>query len=634
MTENAVPEASCVNGDHQLILPENCVEYYLFLVDSQLETRKKLAQLESVRQSALKLSQDLTKDYIWQREEFNLELKTEGGLLAIPRVRHTNADSLPGLSYLYGITDYGDAVEDEWLIVYIVRQLSRTHSCLWARIADADGEFLLVEAANVLPRWISPEIDRNRVWIHDGQLRIIPIDEESAPKTENLSLFQAINFIKTKTSALVHSSFVEEEAFYRLGKYPAQIADSIHHSMVTIPRRLAFVIHSVPRAIAAAVEAFYLRDPISLKPLLATSGSLVFPPVDMVTVSVRFSKVLFAQLKSQRFDTPPMWESIMKKDEETGNEVAFARLETGMKLTCGFEMLAAGAQKSKSRIVRETAIVIEDLEEDGDDALPSDEEIRAWPDSERDDDERWMDINYEDFERELGGEKTSSGTSKGTGGFGDAQTQEDLRKIVSRFEAFLNDDKAGLDGAELDDMDYDNDSDGDPDVESDSEDREVGFDEAEFSKMMREMMGFRPEPTPAHNPAYSKQASAPRSAAEAEEAQEIEEIRNLTSQMESELKEQGALKLDARKDMALEDTGKGKEKASSSSDNAVEGDSDEEVDIDYNLAKNLLESFKSQGGMSGPTGNLLGLMGVQLPRDEEVGEDEKTSPKSSHSAKP
>jgi hypothetical protein len=86
--------------------------------------------------------------------------------------------------------------------------------------------------------------------------------------------------------------------------------------------------------------------------------------------------------------------------------------------------------------------------------------------------------------------------------------------------------------------------------------------------------------------------------------------------------------------MAPEDKGKGKERASSSSDNEVAGDSDEEVDIDYNLAKNLLESFKSQGGMAGPTGNLLGLMGVQLPRDEEVHDDEKTAPSSSHSAKP
>jgi len=51
-------------------------------------------------------------------------------------------------------------------------------------------------------------------------------------------------------------------------------------------------------------------------------------------------------------------------------------------------------------------------------------------------------------------------------------------------------------------------------------------------------------------------------------------------------------------------------------------DSDEEGDgepsIDYNLIKNFLESFKSQGGLSGPVSNLAGRLEGQwgLPRDE------------------
>jgi hypothetical protein len=44
---------------------------------------------------------------------------------------------------------------------------------------------------------------------------------------------------------------------------------------------------------------------------------------------------------------------------------------------------------------------------------------------------------------------------------------------------------------------------------------------------------------------------------------------------------------------------------------------DEELDVDFNLAKNLLESFKSQTGLQGPAGNLMGIMGLQLPRDED-----------------
>jgi hypothetical protein len=54
-------------------------------------------------------------------------------------------------------------VEDEWLIVFLLRELSRNFSDLWIRVSDSDGEFLLVEAANALPRWLNPEIADYRV---------------------------------------------------------------------------------------------------------------------------------------------------------------------------------------------------------------------------------------------------------------------------------------------------------------------------------------------------------------------------------------------------------------------------------------------------------------------------------------
>lgn len=52
-------------------------------------------------------------------------------------------------------------------------------------------------------------------------------------------------------------------------------------------------------------------------------------------------------------------------------------------------------------------------------------------------------------------------------------------------------------------------------------------------------------------------------------------------------------------------------------DDDDDDDVEEVVDIDTNLAKNLLESFKSQGGLPGPGGNLLSRLGIVLPRDEE-----------------
>lgn len=49
------------------------------------------------------------------------------------------------------------------------------------RIRDTDGEFLLIEAANVLPSWVTPENSTNRLWLKDGQLHLIPLSIRSTP---------------------------------------------------------------------------------------------------------------------------------------------------------------------------------------------------------------------------------------------------------------------------------------------------------------------------------------------------------------------------------------------------------------------------------------------------------------------
>lgn len=61
-------------------LSENTVEYMLFVVDNQQsEARKTRTRLEAIRKAAVELVQSLTKDYIWQREGFEISLKSEHG---------------------------------------------------------------------------------------------------------------------------------------------------------------------------------------------------------------------------------------------------------------------------------------------------------------------------------------------------------------------------------------------------------------------------------------------------------------------------------------------------------------------------------------------------------------------------
>lgn len=49
------------------------------------------------------------------------------------------------------------------MIVYMLRELTKRHKNVWAKVGDSDGQFLLVEAAGVLPAWLEPDIAENRV---------------------------------------------------------------------------------------------------------------------------------------------------------------------------------------------------------------------------------------------------------------------------------------------------------------------------------------------------------------------------------------------------------------------------------------------------------------------------------------
>lgn len=78
-------------------------------------------------------------------------------------ISHSASD----VTYLRGRTNFGDSIEDEWVIVYLLRELTKKHQDLWVRVVDSDGEFLLVEAASSLPDWLEPEVADYRV-IHSS----------------------------------------------------------------------------------------------------------------------------------------------------------------------------------------------------------------------------------------------------------------------------------------------------------------------------------------------------------------------------------------------------------------------------------------------------------------------------------
>lgn len=70
-------------------------------------------------------------------------------------------------AHLGGVTQFGDNVEDEWFIVYLLKHITQTFSDVAAVVYDNDGQFLLIEAAEHLPKWLDPDSSENRVSIRN-----------------------------------------------------------------------------------------------------------------------------------------------------------------------------------------------------------------------------------------------------------------------------------------------------------------------------------------------------------------------------------------------------------------------------------------------------------------------------------
>ena len=146
-------------------LPDDCIEYSIYILDSVSNDSKTRELLREVQSSATKLIKTSLKGFIWQRQEFGLQLVRENGKVLTQLAsasQHCLTLSFQGRSFLQGRTNFGDSVEDEWLIVYLLRQLSIQHPDIWITAIDTDGQFLLIEAANALPKWLNPEIADNR----------------------------------------------------------------------------------------------------------------------------------------------------------------------------------------------------------------------------------------------------------------------------------------------------------------------------------------------------------------------------------------------------------------------------------------------------------------------------------------
>nr|XP_054377485.1 protein ecdysoneless homolog isoform X1 [Pongo abelii] len=582
----------------KLATMEDTVEYRLFLIpDESRDSDKHKEVLQKYIERIMTQFAPMLVPYIWQNQPFNLKYKPgKGGVPA----------------HMFGVTKFGDNIEDEWFIVYVIKQITKEFPELVARIEDNDGEFLLIEAADFLPKWLDPDNSTNRVFFHHGELCIIPAPRkpgaESWLPTTPPTIPQALNIITAHSEKILASESIRAAVNRRIRGYPEKIQASLHRAHCFLPAGIVAVLKRRPRLVAAAVQAFYLRDPIDLR---ACRVFKTFLPETRIMTSAHGFEILcskcsphFSDCKKSLVTASPLWasflESLKKNDYFKGLIEGSAQYRERLEMAENYFQLSVDRPESSLAMSpgEEILTLLQTIPFDIEDLKKKEANLPP------EDDDQWLDLSPDQLDQllqEAAGKKESESVSKE-----EKEQNYDLTQVSESLKAFISKVSTHK-GAEL------------PREPSEAP---ITFDADSFLNYFDKILGPRPHESDSddldeedfecldsdddldfetHEPGE-----------EASLKGTLDNLKSYMAQMDQELAHTCISKsFTTRKQV---------EPVSQTTDN----NSDEEdsgtgesvmapVDVDMNLVSNILESYSSQAGLAGPASNLLQSMGVQLP---------------------
>jgi hypothetical protein len=308
----------------------------------QTQEERNEAEIQRLYDEMINYVEEVAADYIWNNERFYLDKPIR------------NSKSNQWIYTSSGCLNYGDNVEDEWFIVYLLFKLTKKFPNLVAKCGDSDGEFLLIHAANFLPEWASQATNMaNRVFIYNGMLHLVPPAHTPGQITYTPQWGSLDNFIDpvrtlidfpqiTQASPSIQDCLAKKLALFDLTNY------SFHRATCLIPTKLAILLKNNPNLISKAINRFCDKDPADLK-LCRTLNA--FKPLDMINYRVLFTKHLYSKLKYCDFkpDKRHQWPvaggsgSVGGCSSQAANNLELEAKEKsllGFKLTCAFEVLS------------------------------------------------------------------------------------------------------------------------------------------------------------------------------------------------------------------------------------------------------------------------------------------------------
>jgi hypothetical protein len=234
----------------------------------------------------------LIKDYIWHYNALHLV--------------QTDQDCFQGK------TVFEECIADEWKIVGLLYAISNAFPVV-IQVFDSDGEFLLIEAADLLPKWLDPVTAQDRVFIFRNALHIVP--KEIKTPTLTTCIEAMLSNIETEAPRKV------QDVIY--SKLSENSVCQIHKTQILVPLAVGHLLYYDPQLISHCVHAFYTRDPSALK---VCQNIDTFKPENMIKMTASLTRIMYAQLASGRF---PVMTPFTMPDKNSSD---YSAADLGMKI--------------------------------------------------------------------------------------------------------------------------------------------------------------------------------------------------------------------------------------------------------------------------------------------------------------
>jgi len=287
------------------------VQYWIYPTVDGLDGMTVLADIWSLVNNSV-------SRYLWHQQLFNLNL----------------VDSKVGW-HLHGKVEYGDSINDEWMAVALLKYITSKMNTVAARVIDSDGEILLIEAAEHLPKWAGePDLADGRVYLYNGDVHLVapcsgPGDltpfPVGTPQHGNLVMFLA----KYPHLSLAKSE-VQKCITERLGGFPENLKENHHTTNVLLPDVVAACITMDKQSVCDMINSLRDKDHLDLR---KCRNMPRIRPDSRRLYSVTFPRCLYAILSST--DARPHRSSGWTIDESKPEELL------GYKLSLGLEILAS-----------------------------------------------------------------------------------------------------------------------------------------------------------------------------------------------------------------------------------------------------------------------------------------------------